>query len=302
MRRIAVICLTICALTAGVVELTAKDEPSGAESSDETKIRQAVAAYVEAFNQHDSAALARFWSPEAVYLDRVTGVEATGREAIAKQFEALFEHQPEVRLSVSTESIGLLSPSVAVEHGTSKLLVPKEEPDEINYTAVYVKRDGQWLLDRVSDDEKKSPPSHYEQLKVLEWMVGKWVDDEGDDVDAEGECNWSKNRNFLVRSYALSVRDQINMSGMQVIGWDPAAKAIRSWTFDSDGTFAEATWTRKGDSWFVRNTGVVADGRRASMVNVIKPVDENSFTWQTIERTVGGELLPNIDEVAIVRK
>lgn len=302
MRRIAVICLTICALTAGVLELSAKDEQAGAESSDETKIRQAVAAYVEAFNQHDSAALARFWSPEAVYLDRVTGVEATGREAIAKQFEALFEHQPEVRLSVSTESIGLLSPSVAVEHGTSKLLVPKEEPDEINYTAVYVKRDGQWLLDRVSDDEKKSPPSHYEQLKVLEWMVGKWVDDEGDDVDAEGECNWSKNRNFLVRSYALSVRDQINMSGMQVIGWDPAAKAIRSWTFDSDGTFAEATWTRKGDSWFVRNTGVVADGRRASMVNVIKPVDENTFTWQTIERTVGGELLPNIDEVAIVRK
>lgn len=302
MRRIAVIGLTVCALTAGVLELKAKDEPTGAEPSDEVKIRQAVAAYVEAFNQHDSAALARFWSPEAVYLDRVTRAEARGRTAIAEQFGTLFKDQPDLKLSVETESIQFLSPNVAVEHGTSKFLLPKGEPEEIDYTAVYVKHEGQWLLDRVTDDKQQAPPSHYEQLKVLEWMVGKWADNEGDDVDAVGECNWTKNRNFLVRSYALSVRGQINMSGMQVIGWDPAAKTIRSWTFDSDGTFAEATWTRNGDSWFVRNTGVVADGRRASMVNVIKPVDENSFTWKTIERTVGGELLPNIDQVRIVRQ
>lgn len=307
MRRIVVWTSIVCACAAGALQLNAKDETAAtvaasAAPANESEIRQAVAAYVDAFNHHDSAALAKLWSREAVYVDRVTGVEAAGREAIARQFEAMFEHQPDVKLSISTESISFLSPNVAVEHGTSKLLVPKEDPDEINYAAVYVKRDGQWLLDRVNDDEEKAPPSHYEQLKVLQWMVGKWVDNEGDDVDAEGDCNWSKNRNFLVRSYALSIRGQINMSGMQVIGWDPAAKTVRSWTFDSDGTFAEATWTHKGDSWFVRNTGVVADGRRGSMVNVIKMVDKNTFTWQTIERTVGGELLPNIDEVVIVRK
>ena len=100
----------------------------------------------------------------------------------------------------------------------------------------------------------------------------------------------------------LPPRAEINMSGMQIIGWDPVAKAIRSWTFDSDGGFAEATWTFKKDRWFIRNKGVLADGRKASMLNVIKPVDQNSFTWQTVERTAGGELLPNIDEVLIVRE
>ena len=35
--------------------------------------------------------------------------------------------------------------------------------------------------------------------------------------------------------------------------------------------------------------------------NVIKQLDDNSFTWKTIERTAGGELLPNIDEVVIER-
>ena len=35
-----------------------------------------------------------------------------------------------------------------------------------------VKRDGKWLLDRVTDNSKQAVPSHYEQLKALEWMVG----------------------------------------------------------------------------------------------------------------------------------
>ena len=81
-----------------------------------------------------------------------------------------------------------------------------------------------------------------------------------------------------------------------------AAKAIRSWTFDSNGTFAEATWEHRGGRWFIRNRGTLPDGRTATMINVMKPVDENSFTWQTIERTAGGELLPNIDEMLIVRQ
>jgi hypothetical protein len=96
--------------------------------------------------------------------------------------------------------------------------------------------------------------------------------------------------------------DRIDMSGMQIIGWDASAKTIRSWAFDSDGGFTEATWAYKQDRWFVRNKGILADGRSASGVNVIKPLNADSFTWQTIERTAGGELLPNVDEVRIVRK
>jgi hypothetical protein len=132
-------------------------------------------------------------------------------------------------------------------------------------------------------------------------MIGRWVDKD-DKVDIETECQWTKNRSFITRSFTVAAEGQINMSGMQIIGWDPVAKAIRSWTFDSDGGFSEATWTFKKDRWFIQNKGYLADGRNASMTNVIKQGDQNSFTWQTIERTVGGELLPNIDEVLIVRE
>jgi uncharacterized protein (TIGR02246 family) len=273
------------------------------QAASEAAIRKMVAGYVEAFNKHDADALANYWSPDAVYLDRSTGERVSGRADIAKRFTTLFKDQPESKMTVETESIRFISPNVAVEQGNSKEIVAKGEAEDVPYTAVYVKRDGQWLLDRVTDQAKKEAPSHYEQLKVLEWMVGRWVDkDDDDNATIETECNWTKNRNFLTRSYAVTVGEEIELSGIQVIGWDPAAKSIRSWTFDSDGGFAEATWERKGDRWYVHNKGILADGRKGTMTNVIKQLDDNSFTWKTIERTTGGELLPNIDEVVIVRE
>jgi len=272
-------------------------EPSG----DEAAIRKADEAYVTAFNNHDAKALADAWSPEAVYLNRATGTEVIGRAAIAEQFAAIFKGQPEVRLDLSVQSIQFVSPNVAVEHGIAKTLAPKAGPEEIAYSAVFVRRDGQWLLDRVTDTPKVSVPSSYEQLKPLEWMIGRWIDKD-DKVEIKTECQWTKNRSFITRSFTVAAEGQINLSGMQIIGWDPVAKAIRSWTFDSDGGFAEANWTSKKDRWFIQNKGVLADGRKASMVNVIKQVDQNWFTWQTVERTVGGELLPNINEVLIVRE
>lgn len=269
-------------------------------ADDEALVRAIGTAYVEAFNKHDADALAAMWSPQAVYTNRITGEQVVGRDAIAEQFKAIFKDAPELKLSVDVESIRFLSPNVAVENGTAKSMTPKGEPDEVHYGAVYVKSDGKWLLDRVNDEEPDAA-TPYDQLQALEWLVGRWIDQD-DKVRIETECHWAKNRNFLIRSFTVEAGDQIDMSGMQVIGWDGADKKIRSWTFDSDGGFAEAVWSKTGDRWFISNKGVTADGDKATMVNVIKPVDENSFTWQTLERTVGGELLPNVAEVLIVRE
>lgn len=298
MKQILTCLLTVAVATQAT--LSWAQQPSEPPAAD-APIKKAVAAYVEAFNKHDAKALADQWSPDAVYINRITGEEVVGQKAIAEQFTAIFKDRPDLKIEVSTKSIQFVSPNVAVEQGTAKLIAAKAEPEEFEYSAVYVKRDANWLLDRVTDKAPEVVVSHYEQLKVLEWMVGHWVDKD-DNVQIETECKWAKNQNYLVRSFSVAAAGQLDMSGMQIIGWDPADKTIRSWTFDSDGTFAEATWTSKGGRWFVNNKGVLPDGRKASMVNVMKPVDKNSFTWETIERTAGGELLPNIGEVKIVRE
>jgi hypothetical protein len=31
-------------------------------------------------------------------------------------------------------------------------------------------------------------------------------------------------------------------------------------------------------------------------------VNDDSFTWQSVNRAVGGDVLPNVDEVMVVRK
>ena len=121
-------------------------------------------------------------------------------------------------------------------------------------------------------------------------MVGSWIDDD-EGTQIETDCEWTKNHNFLTRSFALTVGDQINMSGMQIIGWDPAAKQIRSWVFDSDGGFSEGNWTRKGNRWFIQQVGTLPDGGKSTATNIFTHLDDDSFTWQSTDRTVDGEVL-----------
>ena len=60
------------------------------QASEEAAIRKLGTEYVDAFNERDAKMLASYWSPEAVYVNRISGEQVVGREAIQQQFEALF--------------------------------------------------------------------------------------------------------------------------------------------------------------------------------------------------------------------
>jgi uncharacterized protein (TIGR02246 family) len=271
------------------------------QAADEAAIRKAVESYVAAFNQGDAGALAALWSPAALYTNRLSGEQVVGREEIKKQFAAIFAEAKGTKLEAKTDSIQFISPSVAVEHGSAKVIVPDQAPEETEYTAVYVKRDDQWLLDRVTEEEVLVVPSHYEQLKDLEWMIGRWADQD-DEATVVTECGWTRNNNFMTRSFTVQIRDRIDMAGMQIIGWDPATKQIRSWVFDSDGGFGQGTWKKKDNRWYIQQSGVLPDGRKSSSVNIITCVDDNTCTLQSINRMVDDELLPNIEEVTVTKQ
>jgi uncharacterized protein (TIGR02246 family) len=271
------------------------------QATEEAAVRKAVEAYVAAFNQGDAKALAALWAPDAVYTNPRSGEQVVGREAIEKQFAAVFEGAKGAKLEATTDAVQFVSPNVAVEQGTAKVILPDQAPEETEYTAVYVKHDGQWLLDRVTEEEVLVVPSHYEHLKELEWMIGRWVDQD-DNAIVVTECNWTKNNNFITRSFTVQVRDRIDMAGMQIIGWDPSTKQIRSWVFDSDGGFGQGTWTKKGDRWYIQQTGVLPDGLKSSAVHIITRIDDSTCTLQAVNRTVDGELFPNIAEVVVARE
>ncbi|MCE9544300.1 MAG: SgcJ/EcaC family oxidoreductase [Planctomycetia bacterium] len=272
------------------------------QAADEAAIRKSVESYVASFNQGDAGALAALWAPTAVYTNPLSGEQVAGRDAIKKQFAAIFDNAKGAKLEAKTESIQFISPSVAVERGTAKVIRADQAPEESDYTAVYVKRDDQWLLDRVTEEDVPVVQSHHEQLKELDWMVGSWIDeDKEDNAEIVTECQWTKNQNFMTRSFKVTVGDRVTMSGMQIIGWDAASKQIRSWVFDSDGGYAEGTWQHKGNRWYIKQSGVLPDGGRSSEVNILTKVDNNAFTWQSTNREIDGEVQPNIDEVKVVR-
>lgn len=292
--------LTVAIVASSLSTVVGAESDEG-QAAEEAAIRQAVESYVAAFNRGDAKALASMWSPDAVYTNPLNGQQAVGRDAIEQQFARNFVDAEGARLEATTNSVQFISPGVAVEHGTAKVVRSGQPPETSAYTAIYVKRDGQWLLDRVTEEVLPPDTSNYEHLKELEWIIGTWIDQD-DQSRVETTYEWTKNQNFITCFFTLSVRDRIDMTGMQIIGWDPAAKQIRSWVFDSGGGYGEGVWSREDKRWSIQSTGTLPDGGKASSVNIITYVDDNAFTWQSVHRVAGGELLPNVDEVAVVRQ
>jgi uncharacterized protein (TIGR02246 family) len=311
MKSAFAILFAVAAQFASVAMIRAADDasPKAATTAtdnadDEAAIRATGASFLEAYNARDAKKLAALWSPEAVYVDPLTGEETVGRDAIEKVFADAFADNQDVKLSTDDVTIEFVSPNVAIVRGTAHVTRPGEEPDDSEFTSVRVKQGGKWLIDRVSEIEKDKPqPSNYEHLKELEWMVGSWHDDDpSPSIEIQSDCDWTKNKNFLTRSFAVAVGTQVNKSGMQIIGWDPVAKQIRSWVFDSDGGYGEGVWTHKGDKWFIQNTGTLSDGSKTSGTNIVTYLDDNSFKWESVNREIDGQLQPNVDPVLVVRK
>src|SRR5688500_18221730 len=114
----------LCLLCSTALTSQSWSQQPAAPSSDEAAIRKSAASYVEAFNKHDAQALAEHWSSDAVYSNRSTGEEVVGRSAIGEQFTTLFKDQPMLKAEVTVESVQFVSPNVAIEQGTMKLLSP----------------------------------------------------------------------------------------------------------------------------------------------------------------------------------
>ncbi len=150
-------------------------------------------------------------------------------------------------------------------------------------------------------DARTDDAGQISPLDELDWMVGQWVD-QGEEATITTNCSWTKNRKFLTRSFQITIDEEVTLEGTQVIGWDPTENRIRSWTFDSEGGFGEGRWIQDGNRWLVKTSFVLASGERASAVNVITYVDQDTLSWQSVDREIDGELQPSIPAVIVVRQ
>ena len=168
----------------------------------------------------------------------------------------------------------------------------------LNMLRLTSRKDGEWKLTSVKEQESSVA---YQHLKALQWLIGEWVDrDKSSTLDTVYQ--WTSNNSFITGSFTAYVQGKVDLQGTQVIGWDPVAKVIRSWVFDSQGGFGQGTWSKKGNSWVVDSSSILSTGEKASSINTYTYVDENTFTFQSEGRDIGGEPMPDIAPVTVIRK
>ena len=75
--------------------------------------------------------------------------------------------------------------------------------------------------------------------------------------------------------------DQIQSSGLQLIGWNPQIQRIQSWVFTSDGGQAVGQWSPRGNGWVIETTGMLSDGTPTQAVNIFTRLDDNALSWKS---------------------
>lgn len=270
------------------------------KSKDEVEIRQLADTYTQAYNQRDAARLAAAYTEDAIYINPKTLETFEGRPAIQRLFEGIFSEKETPDLKIKIDSLSFSGSDKATEKGKSIVTIKGQPPIESVFVADLRNENGNWLMQRVREVTVTPPPSHFENLQELAWLIGNWQDTD-DNVDIDNQFTWDKYKNFIKQHFTLKVLDHDELEGIQYIGYDSADKKIHSWVFDSDGGVGQGSWTKDGDAWYVNITYTLGDGRVASAIHIYRKINDNSYSFSSTGRDVDGEVLPDLDPVTFVR-
>jgi uncharacterized protein (TIGR02246 family) len=290
------IAIGIAALAAGLFFASgfSPSRQAIAAGDDDQAIQKRSDAYANAFNKGDVSGIMSFWSTDAEYVDE-SGKCTKGHDALKEMFSKSLLGNKGIKVQIKTSTIRLLKGDIALQEGNAVLTRADGVPETSPFTAAWIKQDGQWLLHLVRDLSVPSgavaddSPSH---LKDLAWLAGDWIHEEqGTTTTLKG--HWMTGQKFLILDYVVRSKGEEVLSIHQIIGWDPTANKLHSWVFDTRGGFGEGAWSRHGDTWNVEVAGITSDGRRGNGANKWTLVDENSFTFQAVDREVNGQPLPD---------
>lgn len=266
-----------------------------------SEITAAIESFLNAFNQGDAEGLAAHWAEDGVYESRTSGEQVAGRASMLQQYQQMFAGETGPKLALVTDSIEFVSPNVALEKGRATVTGPDDHVIQSAYSVVYVRHNGRWLIDRVTEQDLVFEVNHADKLRDLEWMIGQWGQ-ELDGTAVELNCNWTKKQNFISLAFKVTRDGEVQTSGLQIIGWDPAHEQIRSWLFDSEGGFVSGTWTEDEGKWVIQSVATLADGGQGSYTSVLHPRGDGTCSWQKTNQIIDGELLPNGNQVVLQRR
>jgi uncharacterized protein (TIGR02246 family) len=281
----------LAALWAGnAIGQTKAQTPGDQNTKQVAEVRAAAQELLSAKQRGDWQKAAELWTPDGLYIDS-SGQSFTASELLKRQSTA--ESDQGRPLVVGTEeSVRFVTPEVAIVDGSQPLGVSSDGAVEsLRFTAVWVRRDGRWLLDSLREAVATSPAPH-DQLEALAWLVGEWTSSTSN-TDIILSTHWNASGAYLLRDFLVRSAEGDLVSGTQRIGWDPAARAIESWTFDSAGGTAEARWEQADSKWITKGQETLPDGAVVDTTTTYVPEGADRIEV-TIERVKGEAKLPTL--------
>jgi len=268
------------------------------DDADTAQIRAADEQLVKAFDAGKADEVAALFLPKGELIDE-QGTVHQGQQEIKDLLTKFFAKFPGAKLTLDVESIRIAG-SVAIEEGTRHTTTKDgAERGQVRYIKVRTKVGNSWPIVSVRDFSDESSVTHHDRLQPLAWLVGDWRNESSDAV-VKITYRWSEDKNFLLGEFDITRAGESAMKSSQRIGWDPLTGKVRSWIFDSDGGFAEGSWTLVEGAWVIKSTAVIPDGQTGSATVTMTPKDNDRFVMKGTERIVGDERADDF-EVTVVR-
>ena len=223
-------------------------------------VADAVEAFAKAYTAGDPKALAGYLADDLVLIDP-EGTETRGKTAVAAMYAAAFQENPGLKLETQVVEVRFITADVARVEGQSRLSSQGDASEFTRFSSLLVHKGNTWQAAEIREFTAPAEDvTPYQRLQELEWMVGHWVDESGNNK-VESDVRWADNNSYLIRTYSAQVQGEKPSSGTMFIGWDPQSGQIKSWVFDSEGGHGEGYWTRSSDNeWVVRRACCVTAG------------------------------------------
>jgi uncharacterized protein (TIGR02246 family) len=290
---------TVVAQNTSKSTATAKAVAEDKADPQQEEILKRAKLFLDAFNKRDAKAVASLFTADAEMVERDGGI-LTGRKEIEESFQDVFKEHPKGKISLAVDSLRRVAPTVYIEEGRLTTYPDgKTAAYRSTYQVVHVRTKTGWLMAQARTLRSAAVSPHV-RLKELEWMIGRWVDEEENSV-TETTCEWSADGNFLLRKFTIKMEGERVMNGVQRVGWDPLTKQFKSWVFDSEGGYAEGLWSRIGDKYVIKARGVRQDGTVVTATNQFTSLGKDRMQWISVHRIAGNEHLPDV-AVTIVRQ
>lgn len=280
---------------------TSSRTPAGIPA-DEKPFWDSAQAFLDAYAKRDAKAIGELFTEDAEFLDEF-GERTQGREAIVAMFQGVFKSTPETLIDeIQIERVRRITDNVALEEGVAISSESESSPRyRARYIALHAKgKDGKWRINTLKDRPRERL-NRQEHLAQLAWMVGEWVNEDADGV-VHSRCEWSDDGNYLLREFSIRTHAGRELNGVQRIGWDPARKKLRSWTFDTEGGFASGLWTKDGSTWLLTGAGVNASGDTVTSSMAYTRVDAEMITCEFRSLIVGGEIRKDLKRITMVKR